>query len=62
MVKGPMAVQGKRACSMPKPCGARMGAALALAETLFKMDKDLASSFTGELQRGATDAHWPVRH
>lgn len=38
-----------------------MGAALALAETLFKMDKDLASSFTGELQQGATDPHWPVR-
>ena len=39
----------------------RMGAALALAETLLKMDKDLASGFTGELQAGATDSHWPVR-
>ena len=38
-----------------------MGAALALAETLVKMDKDLATTFTGELHAGATDSHWPVR-
>lgn len=41
--------------------GEQMGAALALAETLLKMDKDLAATFTGELQAGATDSHWPVR-
>ena len=23
--------------------------------------QDLAASFTGELQAGATDSHWPVR-
>ncbi|CAK9104629.1 unnamed protein product [Durusdinium trenchii] len=41
--------------------GEQTGAALALAETLVKMDKDLAATFIGELCAGATDAHWPVR-
>ncbi|CAE7941575.1 ILA, partial [Symbiodinium necroappetens] len=37
------------------------GAALALAETLTKMDKELAATYIGELQAGASDAKWQVR-
>ncbi|CAJ1359336.1 unnamed protein product [Effrenium voratum] len=39
----------------------KTGCALALAETLFKMDKELAASFVGELQAGATDPKTSVR-
>eukprot|EP00437_Effrenium_voratum_P030289 CAMPEP_0181409902 /NCGR_PEP_ID=MMETSP1110-20121109/7063_1 /TAXON_ID=174948 /ORGANISM="Symbiodinium sp., Strain CCMP421" /LENGTH=1412 /DNA_ID=CAMNT_0023532433 /DNA_START=36 /DNA_END=4271 /DNA_ORIENTATION=+ len=41
--------------------GEQTGCALALAETLFKMDKELAASFVGELQAGATDPKTSVR-
>eukprot|EP00933_Yihiella_yeosuensis_P060884 TRINITY_DN63683_c0_g1_i1.p1 TRINITY_DN63683_c0_g1~~TRINITY_DN63683_c0_g1_i1.p1 ORF type:complete len:1428 (+),score=454.93 TRINITY_DN63683_c0_g1_i1:157-4440(+) len=41
--------------------GEQIGAALALAQTLMKMDQDMSETLISEIQAGATDAKWARR-